>query len=137
MTRLAELKVINCCQTRYTPGDRTKAVDRRAKLLQGEYKKKARDVDKLYGGTREGETGPVENKLNQYGDLQGLVVGAFGEGSEDLHNRVQLLAESMVMAMGLARGRGGSEAELGLHVGQIRRVISIANVRAQAQLSAS
>ena len=57
--RLAELKVINYCQTRYTPGDKTKAVDRRAKLLQGEYKKKAKDVDRLYGATREGTTGPV------------------------------------------------------------------------------
>ena len=101
MTRLAELKVINCCQTRYSTGDKYKAVDKRARLLQGEYKKKAKDVDRQYGGTREG-IGPVENKLIQYGDLQGLVVGAFGEGSEDLHGLVQLLAESKVNTMGLS-----------------------------------
>ena len=87
----------------------------------------------MYGASREGTTGPVENKLLQYGDLQGLVVGAFGEGSEDLHSLVQLLAESKVNAMGLARGRGGTEAELGMLVGQIRRMLSITNVRAQAQ----
>ena len=34
--RLAELKVINCCQTRYSTGDKIKAVDKRARLLQGE-----------------------------------------------------------------------------------------------------
>ena len=136
VTRLAELKVINCCQTRYSTGDRVKAVDKRARLLQGEYKKKAKDVDRLYGGTKERTkegTGPVENKLSQYGDLQGLVVGAFGEGSEDLHGLVQLLAESKVKAMGLSRGREGTEAELGMLVGQIRRMLSTVNVRAQAQ----
>ena len=54
--RLAELKVINCCRTRYTPGDRLRAVEKRAKLLPGKYKKKAKDVDRLYGDTREGVT---------------------------------------------------------------------------------
>ena len=44
VSKLAELKVINCCPTRYSPGDR--AVDKRAKLLQGEYRKKARDTDR-------------------------------------------------------------------------------------------
>ena len=32
-------------------------------------------------------------------------MGAFGEGSEDLHGLVQLLAESKVKAMGLFMGR--------------------------------
>ena len=39
VSKLAELKVINCCQTRYSPGE-DKAVDKRARLLQGEYKKR-------------------------------------------------------------------------------------------------
>ena len=36
VNKLAELKVINCCPTRYSPGARDKAVDKRARLLQGE-----------------------------------------------------------------------------------------------------
>ena len=75
----------------------------------------------------------MENKVRQFGDIQGLVVGAFGEGSEDLHNLVQTLAESKVTAMGLSRGRQGTEAEVGVVVGQVRRMISTASVRAQAQ----
>ena len=35
--------------------------------------------------------------------------------------------------MGLSRGREGTEAELGMLVGQIRRMLSTVNVRAQAQ----
>ena len=58
-----------------------------------------------FGGTTEGTIGPVETKLLQYGELQGLVAGAFGLGSEDLHSLVQIIAESKVNSMGLARGR--------------------------------
>ena len=133
VSKLAELKVINCCPTRYSPGEGDKAVDKRAKLLQGEYRKKARDADRKFGGTAEGTIGPVETKLLQYGELQGLVVGAFGEGSEDLHSLVQIIAESKVNSMGLARGREGTEAEMGKVVGQVRRMLSTASVRAQAQ----
>ena len=77
--------------------------------------------------------GPVENKLLQYGDLQGLVVGAFGEGSVDLHELVQTIAESRVNSVGLLRGKKCGEAELGCVVGQVRRMLSSANIRAQGQ----
>ena len=133
VSRLAELKVISCCPTRYPSVAGAKAVDRRSNLLQGEYKKKARDADKQYVGTAEGSVGPVENKLLQYGDLQGLVVGAFGECSQDLHTLVQTIAEARVKSLGLARGRQGTEAELGIVVGQVRRMLSTTSVRAQAQ----
>ena len=76
---------------------------------------------------------PVERKLLQYGEMFGLVVGAYGEGSQDLHELVQNLAECKVMAMGLRRGRESSEEELGIIVGQIRRALSTTAVRAQAQ----
>ena len=71
--------------------------------------------------------------LQTNGDINGLVVGAFGEGSEDLHTLVQIIAEARVTAMGLARGRPGTEAELGLVVGQVRRMLSTTSIRAQAE----
>ena len=132
-SRLAELKVINCCPTRYAPGQNGKAVDRRARLLHGEYKRKARDADQVYGNHSNEGAGPVERKLSQYGELVGLVVGAFGEGSEDLHNLVQKLAESKVGAMGLRSGREATDEEVGIVVGQLRRSLSTTFVRAQAQ----
>ena len=70
--RLAELKVINCCLSRYPIGDRGKAVDRRAGLLQGEYKRKARETDRVYGGVDQNAIGPVERKLMQYGEVVSL-----------------------------------------------------------------
>ena len=75
--------------------------------------------------------GPVERKLEVYGDLLGLCFGAWGEGSEGVHQLIQGLAESRVTFLGLQRGRPGSEEELGMCVGQIRRRLSMAVVKAQ------
>ena len=133
MKRLAELKVLNCCLSRYTTGHRAKAVDSRANLLHGEYRKKAREADRICGDRNNGELGPVERKLLQFGNIVGLVVGAFGEVSEDLHYLIQKLAESKVGSMGLRRERQATEEELGIVIGQIRRSISTTCVRAQAQ----
>ena len=59
-SRLAELKVLHCCQTRCSPGNGDKAVDRRERLLQGEYNKKAREAYRKNGGIPGGTIGPVE-----------------------------------------------------------------------------
>ena len=127
--RLAELKVITCCSSRYQVRDRQKAVDKRAGLLSGEYRRKAKNVDRDVIGIN-GEMGPIERKLGEYGDLLGLVVGAWSEASEDLHNLVQVIAQSRVNSVGLARGRPPSESELGTAVGQVRRRLSVACLRA-------
>ena len=81
-------------------------------------------------GTPGDEVGPVERCLEGYGELQGLVVGAWGEGSEDLHNLVQVIAETRVKSVALATGQIGSESEMGNIVGQVRRKLSVACVRA-------
>ena len=78
----------------------------------------------------DGVVGPIERKLSEYGDLLGLVVGAWGEGSEDLHTLVQVLAQSKVDSVGRARGRPASDSELSIAVGQVRRRLSMACVRA-------
>ena len=56
--RLAELKLINCCPSRYNAGEKQKAVDKRSNLLQAEYLRKARNVDRDIGGDE--ATRPVE-----------------------------------------------------------------------------
>ena len=87
-------------------------MDKRANMLQGE----ARDADRIYGGHIGENVGPVERKLLQFGDVIGLVVGAFGEGSEDLHDLVQQMAESRATSMELKRGREATDAEIGISV---------------------
>ena len=60
--------------------ERQKAVDKRSRLLAGEYRRKAWNLDRDFVGTVEGEVGPVERHLGEYGELLGLVVGSWGEG---------------------------------------------------------
>ena len=96
--QLAELKMINAGPTRYPPGNRSKAVDRRAKALAGEYRRDLAALDRRFHGTVAGQAGPLENRLEEVvGDtgLQGLVVGRWGEASQDLHNLVQGLADAL------------------------------------------
>ena len=73
--------------------------------------------------------GPVEKRLEEFGSLLGLCFGAWGEGSEDVHKLVQSIAESRLNFLGLQRGRPGSEVELGICVGQVRRRLSIVVVK--------
>ena len=131
--RLAELKCISCCPTYYQPGQETKAVDKRARQLPGLYRNAAKKVDNQFVFTPVDQVGPVERKLGLYGDLQCLVMGAFGEASEHTHSLVTVMAEARLAKVGLARGRPGSEGELGLITGQIRRKLSVNTVRAQAE----
>ena len=129
-------------RTRYTPcrqgQEATRAVDKRASELNGEYIKKARTTDQLYCGTAPGTTGPVETKLARLGNVKGIVVGAFGEGSEDLHSLIHHLAFSRVREAGPQKARSGQlrtmEAELALTTSLLRRALSVVGVKAQARL---
>ena len=38
--------------------------------------------------------GPIEKKLGEYGDLLDLVVGAWSEAYEELHNLAHVIARS-------------------------------------------
>ena len=60
--QLAELKVISCCESWYTPsaGGNVRATEKRANGLKAEYKRKARDVDKEIRESRDIEKGPVD-----------------------------------------------------------------------------
>ena len=60
------------------------------------------------------------------------MVGPWGEGSKDLHSLIKVLGESRVTCRARAMGRPASDKELGLVIGQIRRVLSVCFVRSQA-----
>ena len=140
--RLHELKIISSSKTRYIPHrqgqEAMRAVDKRASELNGEYITKARNTDRQYCGTAQGTTGPVETKLATLGAVKGVVVGAFGEGSDDLHSLIHHLAISRVRVAGPQKGRRGQvrteEAELALTTSFLRRTLSVVGVRAQARL---
>ena len=133
--QLAELKVISCCETWYTPsaGGNVRATDKRANGLQGEYRRKAKAVDKEIIAQPTQQRGPIETRLDEFGEILGLCFGAWGEASRDVHVLIQVLAESRLAFTGMQRGRPGSKAELGMLTGQIRRRISLVAVKAQVE----
>ena len=88
-------------------------------------------MDEELLGTSKNERGPVQRRLEEFGDIIGLCFGAWGEGSEDVHRLVQIISESRLKYQGLQRGRPGSEQELGVIVGQVRRRLSMAVMKSQ------
>ena len=72
----------------------------------------------------------MRRQLDQYGQLVGLVIGRFNEGSEDIHTLIEKMADSRVDHMGRLNGRELSEQEKGVVVGQLRRQLSTAAIRA-------
>ncbi len=98
---LLEVKTLHFAHTTYpTPvgaAARCHAVARRAAAIPGEYSTKARKVDRLYCGTAEGSTGPVEARLRNYDPVKSIVFGAFGEASKDVHDLLSALARAGAM----------------------------------------
>ena len=137
--KLYEMKVIFSCPTRYpcNPRPEGKAVDRRAQLLPGEYTKKARNADTKYGGASGGETGRMERKLQSFGRVRGLVVGAWGEISEDFKELLKIMAEArgQVLQTGVIGQRQGrtDKAQLATFVSQQRQQLSRMCVVAQSR----
>ena len=83
---LMELKTLHFGTSTYpSSAERCAAVTRRARAIHNEYVAKARMVDSRYCGTPAAEDGPVIRKLCSYGEVRGLVFGAWGEASIDVH----------------------------------------------------
>ena len=82
-------------------------MDKRAGELNAEYLAKAKHTDQTYCGTPRDTVGPVELKLGSLGRVHGIVVGAFGEASDDLHSLIHHLAVSRVRFAGPQVGRRG------------------------------
>jgi len=81
---LAELKVITYGVTNYHPANVHKdkkqyAVEKKALDVETMYPRKARDIDRRFNNTPPGTKGPVEMKLDSYGEVVPLIAGHFGE----------------------------------------------------------
>ena len=56
----------------------------------GEYRRPLAALDTRYHRVEEGQKGPLVRRLEGYGELLTWVVGAFQEGSRDMHNLIEL-----------------------------------------------
>ena len=129
---LAELKTITFCQTYHHPGAAKRGVELRADALPAEYLRKAREADRRYCDTPEGQQGPVESRLRSFPPLVTLVVGPNAECSEDFHDLLNTMAESKTRHQCRSRGEVESEWKLASNLTYLRRQISVCTVRAIA-----
>ena len=127
---LAELKYISAGLTYYNTTQ--KQVDIRARGLPKEYTRKCKTIDQKYNGIGKDEVGPLEQQLWEFGDLKGLVVGQYGEGSQDLHDLIEQIASSKAIFMAQSSGKPLTIAERGFILSSVRRRLSVVAVRSQA-----
>ena len=109
-----------------------KAVDQRAKLIPNSYKNKARNIDNKYHNTAPGHTGPLEQRLQGFGEIICLVVGQYGEISQDFHDLLNQLASAKAKHISLLEGRPLSVSEQGLLLHHLRRRLSVSIITAQS-----
>ena len=129
------MKVMGAGPTNYPRGEarsRDKAADRRARGLPALYRAKLTTIDRWYYGTVDGEVGPCQERLESLGDLLQVVVGYWGEVSTDLERIIRAVAEARVLHLARETGRPITDAWMGQVLGQHRRSLSAAFVRAQA-----
>merc|ERR1719319_546031 len=86
-------------------------------------------MDTLLG--EEGD-GRVRRKLDQYGELVGIVVGKYLELSEGGHLLLEAMASSRVAMLERKTGMASTNArvEVGVVRGELRRQLSVVNLRA-------
>ena len=104
-----------------------------ARDLPGSYRRPLRKLDVQHHSTAPGETGPLVQLLDSFGELQCLVAGAWGEGSLHLHSLIQTCAESRVAHLIRTSGKQEMEGKHSGLVAQYRRLVSTCVVRGQAQ----
>ena len=92
VTGIAELKMISSVPSHYPrkirgPNQDVRPVDVKANSLQEEYEAKLWDADPM---------GRAVARLQDHGPVRALVVGAFGEFSEDLHTLITDLVQAKI-----------------------------------------
>ena len=130
--QLCELKLISAGATYYKSGSGDRWVDVRARQLPKLYKDKAKNIDRLYCGAREGQRGPIEKRLEEFGDLSCFVVGQFCEVSPDLHNFLKKCAVEKSRRLANVLGRPPSAFEESQVLQQLRWRLSVCSIRAQS-----
>ena len=73
------------------------------------------------------------DRLQNFGELQCLVAGAWGEGSVHLHQLIESCVDSQVQHLIRSTGRQELEGQRSVLTSQYRRMVSTCAVRAQAQ----
>ena len=136
-----ELCNVKCCQGKSyfdarSVEDRCGGVERRARRVPSEYRRKARKADREYNDwdAESNGPGPVESRLAGFGTVRALVFGPRGEVSKDVERLIRKAAEvGAERRWRLMGARSQQEARAAL-LFMMRRSIGITAVRANAKM---
>ena len=139
--RLYDVKTLHCGSSNYwvSANPVRRPVEAREVRVADDCVKDARALDRRVHSLPLGEQGAVEVMLRSYGNVQGLVFGAFGEGSEGVHDLIELLAEvgcrrRSACGEGLGELGGGRGGEKGGLVWMLRHTVGMVAWRELARL---
>ena len=138
---LMDVKGCSFCKTRYQAGhfhlgQQCKGVRVRQDEVHTSSVAKMKKVDRVYNGWDRHSTvlGPAAQRLRGFGRVEGLVVGAHGEGSPDLLKLIKRIAkraaETNFRTMGFNSSRGAYSTVLD----QIYLSLGVESIRGMARL---
>ena len=128
--QLAELKCLNAGKSWYN--SKEKAVDKKAKQIPKLYLDKAKTIDQKYCNTRPGQVGPLQQRLQSFGELQCIVAGQYGEVSQHTHDLLRKLTACKANHISHMEGRVLSDQERSILLQQLRRQLSVSIITAQS-----
>ena len=134
---LLDVKCITYCASRYKKAHSEvsqRPVQVRQRAVHREYRQKAREADRNYNGTSRGTIGPVERELGIYGEVKGLVVGAYGEASSHVEELVQQIAKGIAKHRWREMGASDYIDARAAVLARTRRWVGIEAVRGHAAL---
>ncbi|KAJ1637541.1 hypothetical protein T492DRAFT_951827 [Pavlovales sp. CCMP2436] len=145
--RLLELKTMAFCKTRYRhtdgnyprPKSRTLAVGRRADSLPVERMAELIKKNRDFYHTTPGQTGPMQARAQTFCTAGGpafvpLVIGAFGEWSDDLESFVGDLASTGARALQARMGAPSATQARSTHLWKMRQKIGMCTLRGHAKV---
>ena len=80
-------------------------MDQRAQEIPKLYRNKAQNIDRKYCGAVIGQIGPLEQRLQDFGEISCLVAGQYGEASLHFHDLLKKLAVSKASLISQTEGR--------------------------------
>ena len=139
--RLMNVKTMVFNPTRYPPprfrnGTRSGGVNFRADAVNVGCVAQAKNVDEKYNSTdfdADGP-GPVLRRLQAYGRVEGIVVGAHGESSKELNDLIQRVAEKGALTRFRVLGFQSPLAARSTVINQIYMALGVEAIRGVARL---
>ena len=134
---IADVKCVYS-RSKYEPGRRDRlhrhAVNKRAKDVFADYKKKAKEADRTHNHTADGVSGPIAKELESYPPVRGLAFGTFAEASDSVEHLVTAAADAEAQSEWHTIPGASMTTAFSVFVARNRRRLGIVAARTYARL---